>query len=358
MASIRKRPRRDGSITYAVLFTIDARQTSVPFADESDAEKFRALVNSVGGKRAMAAWGIGDTPRSVKTGPTLAEYLTRHIDHLTGCERKTIAEYRRYAAQIGETAIAPMPLASLTRADIARWINTLTGSGKTISNKHGFLSSALNSAVREGLLAANPCANQRLPRTPRKEMVCLDRSEFQSLVAAFSQHYQPLVTFLVASGARFSEVTALIPADVDRAAGTVRISRSWKRTPGGYELGAPKTPKSIRTINVPRAVLDQLDYSHKWLFTTTGGGPVRLYSWRANVWNKALPKAKLKTRPRIHDLRHTCASWMIQAGVPLPVVQAHLGHESIKTTVDLYGHVDRKSAEAAADAIAAALAFE
>src|SRR5947199_382808 len=140
MASIRKRPRGDGRTTYAVLFTVDARQTSVPFADESDAAKFRALVNSVGGKRAMQAWGIGETQRSAKAaaGPTLTEYLTTHIDHLTGCERKTIAEYRRYAAQIDENAIAHVPLASLTRADISGWINSLTGSGKTISNKHGF----------------------------------------------------------------------------------------------------------------------------------------------------------------------------------------------------------------------------
>jgi integrase len=46
---------------------------------------------------------------------------------------------------------------------------------------------------------------------------------------------------------------------------------------------------------------------------------------------------------------------MVLAGVPLPVVQAHLGHESINTTISLYAHMDRKSAEAAADAIAAAL---
>ena len=60
-------------------------------------------------------------------------------------------------------------------------------------------------------------------------------------------------------------------------------------------------------------------------------------------------------RPRIHDLRHTGASWMIQAGVPLPVIQQHLGHESIQTTVAVYGHLYRHSMEAASDAIAAAL---
>jgi integrase len=54
-------------------------------------------------------------------------------------------------------------------------------------------------------------------------------------------------------------------------------------------------------------------------------------------------------------LRHTCASWMVLAGVPLPVVQQHLGHESINTTIQLYAHIDRRSMEAAADAIGRAL---
>ena len=40
----------------------------------------------------------------------------------------------------------------------------------------------------------------------------------------------------------------------------------------------------------------------------------------------------------MHDLRHTCASWMIQAGVPMPVIQQHLGHESIQTTIGVYGN--------------------
>ena len=63
-------------------------------------------------------------------------------------------------------------------------------------------------------------------------------------------------------------------------------------------------------------------------------------------------KAGLTKSPRVHDLRHTCASWMIAAGVPLPIIQQHLGHESIQTTIGVYGHLDRRSA---ADAIGSAL---
>ena len=123
-------------------------------------------------------------------------------------------------------------------------------------------------------------------------------------------------------------------------------------------MGPPKTKRSIRTIGVPRSVFDALDLSHEWLFVNTAGNPVRIYGWRENVWYPALVKAGekgLAKRPRVHDLRHTCASWMIHAGVPLPVIQQHLGHESIETTVAVYGHLDRRSMQAAADAIGRAL---
>jgi integrase len=111
-------------------------------------------------------------------------------------------------------------------------------SGKTIANKHGFLSSALNAAVRAGHISSNPAAGQKLPRTERADMVCLSREEFAGLLDAVTEPWRPLVEFLVASGSRWGEATALRPGDIDRAKGTVRITRAWKRTyaRGGYEL--------------------------------------------------------------------------------------------------------------------------
>lgn len=235
-----------------------------------------------------------------------------------------------------------------------------------MQNKHGFLSGALKQAVEDGHLPANPCDGVKLPRTEERQTVFLTRDEFQILKATFSEHYRPLVEFLVASGCRFNEAVALKPSDVDREACTVRIARAWKQDGTRYQLGPPKTKKSNRTINVPKSVLDQLDYTHEWLFTTTKGEPIRLSTWRTNVWNKSRARAQasdannpdksvLAKSPTPHDMRHTCASWMIQAGVPLPVIQAHLGHEAITTTVDRYGHLDRSSHAIAADAIGSML---
>lgn len=360
MAFVRTRYRKDGSPYYSVTYRIGGRggrQSSTSFADEKEAIRFCKLVDSLGPERAMNVAGVVDTQRAVPA-LTVGEWLDRHIGSLSGVERKTVGEYERYATRDIGPMLGAIPLAKLTRDDVAEWVNAMFAAGAaggTIENKHGFLSGALKRAVEGGHLGANPCQGIRLPRTEQQDMVFLTRDEFQTLKAAFSDHYQPLVEFLVASGCRASEALALRPSDVNRDGGTVRITRAWKRTGSGYELGPPKTRRSVRTINVPKSVLRQLDYGREWLFTGTNGKPVRIYSWRSNVWYKSLAKARsngLEKRPRIHDLRHTCASWMIQSGVPLPVIQAHLGHESIKTTVDCYGHLDRSSHIVAADAIA------
>lgn len=371
MASIRVRTRRSGEVSYAVLYVTDGRQSSVTYEDRKDAERFKALVDTLGPERALEVDGIQDIARRDHRGLTVGDYLRQHIGSLSGVERKTITEYNRYLTNDIAPVFGLLPLPKLTRADVAGWVNAMAAAGArtgTMQNKHGFLSGALKQAVKDGQIDANPCDGVRVPRTEERATVFLTSAEFQILKAAFTEHYQPLVQFLVASGCRFNEATALRPSDLNRTDSTVRIARAWKQDGTRYTMGPPKTQKSNRTINVPKTVLDGLDYSKEWLFTTTKGEPIRLSSWRTNVWNKSrsraqsadpqnADKAVLVKSPTPHDLRHTCASWMIQAGVPLPVIQAHLGHESIMTTVDRYGHLDRSSHVVAADAIGQALGF-
>ncbi|MDT5150028.1 MAG: hypothetical protein QOI01_1761 [Mycobacterium sp.] len=189
-------------------------------------------------------------------------------------------------------------------------------SGKTISNKHGFLSSALNAAVPKRI-PFNPAASQRLPETVKQDMVALTPEEFAFLLNEITEYWRPLVEFLVASGCRWGEATALAPSDVNREKGTVRITKVWKRTYDdgiGYETGVPKTKRSIRTINVSKSVLDKLDYSGEFLFTNRAGRPVRGNGFHDRVWSPAVELAELDPKPRIHDLRHSCATWMVLAG--------------------------------------------
>ena len=372
MASLRRRVRAGGSESWSVLYRLDAKQSSISFEDFESADAFKKIADKFGPDKALA---------SLRADPTLptqtvGEWIQHYIDHLTGLKKSTLYDYRSYLKNDIGPALGDLPLHSLTREDIAQWVNAMAengSSGKTIANKHGLLSAALTAAVPTHI-PFNPAAGQKLPETVRQEMVALTPQDFARLLEAVPEYWRPLVEFLVASGARWGEATALRPSDVNRTEGTVRITRAWKRTYEaggfGYEIGVPKTKRSIRTINVAKSTLDKVDYSGEYLFLNRAGRPVRGNGFHDRVWKPAvervwpskdadgnpIPKELLAPRPRIHDLRHSCATWMVLAGVPLPVVQDHLGHENINTTISLYVHADRKSAEAAADAIAAALA--
>lgn len=364
MASIRTRQRADGTIAYAVLYTFNGRQTAATFDTLKAAEQFRDAINTLGAERAMKAWDIAPTARARQpSGPTVSQWLDRYIASRTGVTKSTLYDYRAYLRLDINPTIGPIPLAILSRDDVAEWIQGLEErdlAGKTIANRHGFLSAALNTAVKAGLIPSNPAAGTRLPRTERAELCFLTGDEYAILRAAFTPRWRPMADFLVTSGVRLGELCALKPSDVDVEHGTVLVFRSRKRTydANRYEVGVTKTKKSERLINVNPAVLKRLDYTGEWLFTNTVGKPLDASSFRNNVWYPAVKKAQgngLKKKPRIHDMRHTCASWMIGRGAPLPTIQWHLGHESISTTVNLYGHLDRKAAEAAAASIAAIL---
>ncbi|MGH3404667.1 MAG: tyrosine-type recombinase/integrase [Streptosporangiaceae bacterium] len=363
MASIRVRQRKDGSTYTAVLYTLHGKQTSSSFNDHAEALQFQELANRTSPAKAVEVWAT-ETPAA--DGFTVASWCTHHVDHITGVNNTTRTRYRRYIANdIAPSAIGPLPLTALTNAEVARWLNGLTGAAKTAANKHGFLAGALNSAVRARHITANPCDGNKLRRDEPAEMVFLTHEEFAILFNAVTEPWRPLVEFLVASGAQWGEATALRPGDVDLAEGTVRILRAWRYVPGdGYHLGPPKTKRSIRTIDVAPSTLAKLDLSREWVFTNSGRGrrgdtgPARAHNFNPNVWAPALVRAKeagLTKKPRVHDLRHTNASWLIQAGVPLTVIQRHLGHESIQTTSDRYGYLDRKSSRVVADVVGKAL---
>jgi integrase len=371
MASLRAGKRRDGSAYVQVLYRLDGKQSSTSFEDLASAQKFQKLVEKFGPAKALDTLGADPGFSAM----TVREWIEHHIEHLTGLRKSTLYDYRSYLKNDIVDALGDLPLTTLSRDDVARWMHGLSAtgaSGKTIANKHGFLSSALNAAVRAGRIASNPAAGQRLPTSERQDMICLSHDDFGRLLGNISEYWRPLVEFLVASGCRWGEGTALRPADIDRANGTVRIARAWKRTydRGGYEIGPPKTKKSIRTINVPKSVLDKLNYSNEWIFLNKAGRPVKGNGFHDRIWRPAIERtwpsvdeagnpitggSILMLRPRIHDLRHTCASWLVMAGVPLPVIQQHLGHESINTTIRLYAHIDRRSMEAAAAVIGEAL---
>ena len=375
MISVRERSLKDGTVAYTVAYRFGgrgSRQGSLTFSSRAAAEAFAAAVKAHGAERALTMHGIDPRPARVAVPApplTVADWIREYIDAKTGIEQYTRDKDTEYLAGIEAEPIGAIPLTKLTFGDITVWLDALAATGgtgrrgrpngaKTIANKHGFLSAALNAAVRAGKIPSNPAQGRRLPKrkaSEAHEMRMLTRAEFDRLHAATAPSWRPMIAFMVSSGMRWGEIAALEPRHVDPGTGTVKVRQAWKYSPsGGYELGEPKTRRSRRTINLPARILDDLDLSGEWVFTNQrDGGPVRYPAFRRYVWDPAVVRAKLDPAPTPHDMRHTCASWLLTGGVPLTTVSRHLGHENVSVTADVYGDVDRTAFKAAADTMAA-----
>jgi integrase len=302
-----------------VLWRQDGRQRSLTFENLPAAERFKTLLKDHGPDEALRIIELDEIGQHV---PTVTEWLTTHIDNLTGVQPATLARYRTYVARDVDPVFGSMPVSAVTETTIAKWVKQLGGSGKTMSNKHGFVSGAFNAAVRAGVMASNPCQGRRLPHTRVEETVFLTPPEFVLLRDHIErQRWKHLATWPVITGMRFSDATAPTSADIDSDGRTCRITKAWKYS-GNYrpEIGPPKTKKSIRTISLPPAALDAVDLTApRFLFTNGAGNPVRAREFFNGRWKPGRDKAVstgLTKSPGVHDLRHTCASWMIAAGVP------------------------------------------
>ena len=355
MASIRENHSKRGATTFSVRYRIDGRESSTTFPTRVMAEKFSALLDALGPHGALEAIRQSSERRR-GSSDTVADAVESYIENRTGISDDTRAEYRTMLRRDIRPSIGRIRLSQLHRSDVERWVLEQDGkaSGKTIANRHGLLSAALNVAVEDGLLPANPARSVKIKRTVKTvEPVFLSPEEFSKVLEAMPSQYRLFVEFLAETGVRFGEAAALTPADVDVEACTVRINKSFRRGAHGYTTGTTKTPESVRTIKIRQGLAEKLDLSKEFVFTNTYGGQIRIGTFRANVWYPAMRKTGLPEhrQPRIHDLRHTHASWLIQQGVSPLVIQKRLGHTDIRTTFGTYGHLSTEGEDPAVNAI-------
>lgn len=347
---------RDGTVTWRVRLRAHGRATSETFDSKRAAEQFCKQVDAIGPEAAIAYRARTDHS-SVEYVPTVAEWLTRHIEELTGVTERTRIDYLSMAKRTWLPLLGDVPVDGITRAVVSRAVNALEAQGlaaKSIRNAHALLSSVLTSAALAGDIPSNPCVKMRLPRAREEEGQgerFLTHDEYGHLfdaVGAVDADYRPFVAFLFGSGMRWGEITALQVRDVSLGGPVpiASVTKAWKRTPGkGVAIGPPKTPKARRGVVLSQpaveAIRPLLDRDpDALLFATSRGRPIHHANFRSRVWVPACRLAGFTDPlPRIHDARHTHASWLLEHGATLEQVQDQLGHESILTTRKVYGHL-------------------
>lgn len=392
MATIRRRERKDGSAILQVRWLEGGRGGSwetEKFGDEDSAEAFRKLVDAHG-QRWPHGWirGVGFVEEKEQPGdmPFLT-WAHRYVERLTGIDERTRDDYRRdvdlhlsvlqHVTPAGR--VVPATIGNLTADDVQDWVRAEeTGEPdpddpakwarrkagpKSIANRHGLLWCIVQAAIEAEppLRTKNACANTRLPRVDHgtvEEMVFLERDEYARIAAELDGGALDLADWLVGTGMRWGEATALQVQDLKLSGDepTASVQRAWKKrrkgVPGpAFVLGPPKTKKARRLVALTPSQVETArrlvagQRHDAYVFRTAWGRPWSHSNFYNNRWKPAVARAVekgLPRRPRIHDLRHTHVSWLIAARIPLPAIQVRLGHESIKTTVDRYGHLVRE----------------
>ena len=142
------------------------------------------------------------------------------------------------------------------------------------------------------------------------------------------------------TGLRIGELLALTPADIDLDAKTLSVTKTFQTIDGREVVTEPKTPKSRRTIDMPPKLAEMLKGYMAALYNLAPDD--RLFPFTKSYFHHQMRKgceACGLEKIRLHDLRHSHASLLINLGYPVLVVSERLGHEDVETTLQTYGHL-------------------
>lgn len=243
-------------------------------------------------------------------------------------------------------------LAKERRNNVGRPVAGSVLSIKFIKNVKAVLSQCFDFAIeqRPAPIEVNPARGIRLPKQDRREMHFLqDEQAYLALRCRLHAHFQPVLDFLVGTGARYGEAAGLLVRnlhlDAERPFVDIRLVLKWVGKK--WKLGRPKTRSSVRRITLsPRLVqilrpLVEGKEADAHVFTMLEGGPLHHGNFTSRYFKPAVQAASalVPKKLRIHDLRHTHAAWLISDREPLLVVQRRLGHSTIVTTQNVYGHL-------------------
>lgn len=265
----------------------------------------------------------------------------------------------RAAVQRVLDAFGSRPLGSIGRVDVQAWVQGMqAGRGASaIRQSYNLLRACMAAAVDEGIIDASPCRRITLPRVDPKPPKWFTREQVDAIVAALREgiedsghghkgqitypRHAAAVELMVWTGLRWGEMAGLRIGDVDWLRRRIHVVGA--RTQAGRWKEHPKSSKSRREVPVPERVLAMLsplaagrELGETLFVSRRGSRPWSASNWR-RVWTDAVERAGAPAYSP-HSCRHTCASWLVQEGVPLYDVQGLLGHESYATT-QKYAHL-------------------
>ena len=283
---------------------------------------------------------------------TFESFVGRYREDKEGRIKENTWEMKNH---IIETKLLPyfgkLKMDSITPQQIITWQNELLNykddRGKAYSpvylkTVHNQLSAIFNHAVRYYNLRENPCVKAgSMGKKKNREMLFWTKEEYLKFADVMMDKPQSFYAFemLYWCGIREGELLALTPADFDFEKGTVTINKSYQRLKGQDVITTPKTEKSNRTITMPQFLTDEIQDYLKMQYDI--GEEDRMFTITKSYLHREMDRGSKEAgikRIRIHDLRHSAISLLIDMGFSATAIADRVGHESIEITYN-YAHL-------------------
>lgn len=244
----------------------------------------------------------------------------------------------------------------ITPSEIIQWQNMMREKGfaptylRMLQNQ---LTALFTHASTIYSLTNNPCKKVKKMGTPNaKELNFWTKEEYDKFIATIDtkDRYYVLFEILFWTGCRVGEALALTKNDINFATNQIYIKKTYHRMGKQDIITTPKTEQSVRTIDIPEFLKEEIAGYVSSLYEYPDNE--RLFPMVAEAVQHKMKRhiAKAEVKPiRVHDLRHSHVTYLINQGVAPLIIKQRVGHKDIQTTLNIYGHLypneQRKVAE-------------
>ena len=382
-----RRSRGEGSVYY------DPKRKRytyrITYIDKANGETRRKSFHS--SKSALAAKkkgnrfqddlssGIDVTKRDETLGTWLKFWLENYKKF--GTKTKTFERYQQFVNLYLTPYLGKLPLTKLTPALLQRHFIYLLQKGgvkgkgiapRSVNSTRRMLISSLEDAIDLGYLLRNPARRTKPMKVEKPKMRVITHEEATALIKAALQRSRVAwlaIILALGTGMRISEIFGLEWQNVNLDDRYLVVNKTVVSTSKGMRVqDSTKTPSSARKIPLPDYVVRALKRYALWqkvlhirmgnkfapssfVFANFKGVPRSPNSFSWHDFKELIKQAGIDPAVRFHDLRHTHATWLLEAGINVKVVSERLGHASIRITLDTYAHVLKTMQAEAVDAL-------
>jgi integrase len=238
-------------------------------------------------------------------------------------------------------------LNDIKATDIHHWQNEMISAGYRptyLRSLHSRISATFNYAVRFYDLPQNPCQKAGIMGSKKPETIdfwTLD--EYRTFIPFVADKPRSKVGFdiLYWAGLRIGELLALTPADYLKDKMSLRVNKTWQMVDGQELIGPPKTAAGNRIVPIPEFLGKEIEEYMSRLYECPEDERIFLYATKSFFAREITRgcKASGVKKIRVHDVRHSHVSLLINLGYDFMLIAERIGHEDIKYIMETYGHL-------------------